>query len=124
MDTDIIAIKEGIQVANEKVANEKVANEKVANEKVANEKVANEKVANEKAATRFATNKIVYTDNQAAARVVNRKDSPTSRQDVLLIRKLQREWKSRNRLPHLQVGHIAAIWIPSHVGVRGNELAE
>lgn len=94
IDTEIIAIKEGLRVSIEK------------------------------AAIRFATNIIVYTDNQAAARVVNGKDSPTSREDVLFIRKLQREWKLRNRLSHLQAGQITATWIPSHAGVRGNELAD
>lgn len=94
IDTEIIAINYGIQKALQK------------------------------ASIHFATNIIVFTDNQTAANIVNGKSSPTSRKEVTEIRKSQKDWKSRSRLPHTQSGNIFACWIPGHANIRGNEEAD
>lgn len=94
IDTEIIAINNGIQKALQK------------------------------ASTQFATNIIVFTDNQTAANIVNGKTSLTSRKEIAEIRKSQQDWKSRSRLPHTQSGDIFACWIPGHANIRGNEEAD
>lgn len=40
------------------------------------------------------------------------------------IKKANKIWKSRNRLPHTLEGEIKVIWIPGHSGIEGNELAD
>ncbi|POS82270.1 hypothetical protein EPUL_006271 [Erysiphe pulchra] len=94
IDTEIIAINYGIQKAFQK------------------------------AAIHFATNIIMFTDNQTATNIVNGNSSPKSRKEVTEIRKTQQDWKSRNRLPHTQSGNIFACWIPGHANIRGNEEAD
>ncbi|POS81646.1 hypothetical protein EPUL_006429, partial [Erysiphe pulchra] len=52
------------------------------------------------------------------------KHTLTSRREAEDIWKFQREWSTRVRLPHTQIGGIFGLWIQSHKGNRGNELAD
>lgn len=77
--------------------------------------IAGLRIAMEKASTRFATNMIVYTDNQIVAGVVSGNNIPTCRKELLEIRETQSKSISRVRLPHNQAGNITAGLIQGHL---------
>lgn len=73
---------------------------------------------------RFSNDAWVFLDNLDVARKLLTTTSKTSQSVFLDFAKEAKKWRIRSRLPHTQEGQIRIHWVPGHVGIEGNELAD
>lgn len=74
---------------------------------------------------RFASNLWLFTDNQKVVKSLSKNTTLKSSKKVYEeIIEANTLWKNRERLPHTHDGEIKIVWIPSHSGIEGNELAD
>ncbi|KAI1003965.1 hypothetical protein K3495_g4240 [Podosphaera aphanis] len=74
---------------------------------------------------RFSKDLWIFIDDEEVASKLLRRTPIISSQPIFLQALEAAElWKSRPRLPHILEGQIHIHWVPGHVGIKGNELAD